>query len=139
MSGIIHEFGELHPVFVHFPIALVVAAAVAEGLYMAKKRQWIGDAARFMIAAGAWMAVPSVAAGFSEASGETFTGEVARLFSIHWVCGVTVAVVAFLAHAMCEGTRRSGQVWEQGLYRICLLLGAVGVLVTSYFGGSLDH
>ena len=139
MSELIHEFGELHPVFVHFPIALIVTAALAEALYMIRRSQWLGDAARFMIAAGAWAAVPAVAAGFAEASAETFVGGTARLFSVHWVCGVVTAVLAFLAYGLGEGTRRSGQVWEQALYRIFLLMAAAGAMITSFFGASLAH
>jgi uncharacterized membrane protein len=139
VSGLIHEFGELHAAFVHFPIALVVTAAVAEALYMARRANWFGEAARFMIAAGAWASVPSVAAGFAQASGETFAGPTARFFSAHWVGGVATAVLAFLAYGLGEGSRRSGQVWEQGLYRLFLLVAAVGVLVTGYFGGRVAH
>ena len=139
MRELIHEFGELHPAIVHFPIALIVTAAVAEALYMARRSQWLGEAARFMIAAGAWAAVPAVAAGFSEAWGRTFAGEVARAYSVHWVCGVVTAVLAFLAYGMGEGSRRSGQVWEQALYRVFLLIAAVGALVTGFFGGNVAH
>jgi len=139
VSGLIHEFGELHPAFVHFPIALIVTAALAEALYMARRSQWLGEAARFMVAAGAWAAVPTVAAGFSEAWGETFAGEAARAFSIHWVCGVVAAVLAFLTYAMGEGSRRSGQVWEQALYRVILLVAAVAVLITGFFGAGIGH
>lgn len=138
MSDLVRAFGGLHTALVHFPVALVVAAAVAEALYAVKKRRWFGDAARFMVAAGAWTAAPAVAAGFAEAAGRTFTGEAARVFSIHWVCGVAVAVLAFLSHALSEGTRRSGQVWEQALYRLILLTAAAGVLVTGFFGGRLE-
>jgi uncharacterized membrane protein len=136
---LIHEFGGFHKAFVHFPIALIVTAAVAEALYMARRSQWLGEAARFMVAAGAWAAVPSLAAGFAEASGEAFSGEAARAFSVHWVCGVVAAVTALLAFALGEGSRRSGQVWEQGLYRIVLLLAAAAVLVTGFFGEGIDH
>jgi len=139
VSELIHEFGELHPAFVHFPIALIVTAAVAEALYMARRSQWLGDAARFMMAAGAWAAVPAVAAGFAEASAETFAGGTARVFSVHWVCGVVTAVLAFLAYGLGEGTRRSGQVWEQALCRIFLLLAAAGAMITGFFGASLAH
>lgn len=139
MSELIHEFGELHPAIVHFPIALIVTAALAEALYMARRSRWLGDAARFMIAAGAWAAVPAAAAGFAEASGETFAGGAARVFSVHWVCGVVTAVMAFLAYGLGEGSRRSGQVWEQALYRIFLLISAAGALATGFFGSSLGH
>jgi uncharacterized membrane protein len=139
VSGLIREFGEFHKAFVHFPIALIFTAAVAEALYMARRSQWLGEAARFMVAAGAWAAVPTVAAGFAEASGKTFSGEAAQAFSVHWVCGVVAAVLALLAFAMGEGSRRSGQVWEQGLYRIILFVAAAAVLVTGFFGGGIDH
>jgi uncharacterized membrane protein len=138
LSGLVHEFGELHPALVHFPIALVVAAAVSELLYVVRRREWFGEAARFTTAAGAWMAVPSVAAGFSEAWGRTFAGEAGWVFSVHWVCGVASAGLAFLAYGLGEASRRSGQVWEQALYRAFLLLAAVAVLLTGYFGGRLD-
>jgi uncharacterized membrane protein len=139
LSELLHEFGELHKVFVHFPVALIFTAAVAEALYMARRSQWMGEAARFMVAAGALASIPALAAGFAEASGETFTGEAARVFSVHWVGGVTTAVLAILAFALGEGSRRSGQVWEQGLYRIVLLLAAAGVLITGFFGGVIGH
>jgi len=139
MNELIHEFGELHPALVHFPIALIVVAALAEALYMIRKQQWFGDAARFMVAAAAWATVPTVAAGFAEATGKEFSGEIARAFSIHWVVAVAVAVLAFLAYGLGEGARRSGQVWEQGLYRLILLLTAVGVAIAAYFGGVVGH
>jgi hypothetical protein len=48
-------------------------------------------------------------------------------------------VLAFLAYGLEEGTRRSGQVWEQALYRIFLLLAAAGAMVTGFFGSNLAH
>lgn len=138
MSELIYRFGELHRPLVHFPIALIVTAALAEALYVARRSHGLGEAARFMVAAGAWAAVPSVAAGFAEAWGQSFTGEAARLFSVHWVCGVVAGVLAFLAYGLGEGSRRSGQVWEQLLYRIFLLLAAAAALTAGVFGGELD-
>ena len=139
MSGWVEYFGRLHPVLVHFPVALIVTAAVAEVLYMSKREQRFGDAARFMIAAAAWSAVPAAAAGFAAASGQTIAMALERAFSIHWVVGVAVPVVAFLAHGTCEGVRRSGHVWEQMLYRVFLLLAVAAVVVAAYFGGLLGH
>jgi uncharacterized membrane protein len=138
MNAVLDAIGKLHPVFVHWPVALISTAAVAEAIYMAKKAEWFAGAARFMISAGAWMAVLAAMAGFAAASGETFAGETARNFSIHWVGGVAVAVLAFLAWAMGEGSRRTGQVWEQALYRVLLFLAAIVVLVTGWFGGEID-
>ena len=61
------------------------------------------------------------------------------MFSVHWVLGVAVPVLAFLAHGTCEGVLRSGQVWEQIVYRVFLLLAAVGAAIAAYYGGILAH
>jgi uncharacterized membrane protein len=139
MTRIVYELGKWHPALVHYPIALVVMAAAAELLSIWKKRQWFADAARFMVASAAWLSVPAAAAGFAAASGETFSVAMKPVFSVHWVAGTAVPVLTFLAYGLGEGTRRSGQVWEQMLYRLFLFLAAAGVLVAAYFGGILGH
>lgn len=139
MSGAVELIGRLHPALVHFPVALILTAALAETFYITKREQRFGDAARFMIAAAAWLSVPAAAAGIAVASGQTIAMALRRAFSIHWVAGVAVPVLAFLAYGMSEGVRRSGQVWEQLLYRLFLLLAAAGVLLAAYFGGVLAH
>ena len=64
-------------------------------------------------------------------------GQVAWM--LHRITGVGLPVLAFLVYAMSEGTRRSGQVWEQMAYRLFLLVAVAGVLVAAYSGGLLAH
>jgi uncharacterized membrane protein len=139
VNGWVELFGRLHPVLVHFPVALILTAAFAEALYMSKREQRFGDAARFMIAAAAWLSVPAAAAGFAAASSQTIEMALRRAFSVHWVVGAALPVLAFLAHGTCESVRRSGLVWEQMLYRLFLLVAVAGVLAAAYFGGLLAH
>lgn len=139
MSGVLENIGHFHPALVHFPVALVLTAAVAEALYMTKRKQRYGDAARFVITAAAWLSVPAAAAGFAAASGETFDARLEGVFTIHRVAGTTLPFLVILAYAMGEGARRSGQVWEQMLYRLVLLVAVVCVLVAAYYGGLLEH
>ena len=131
--------GDLHPFFVHFPVALILFAAVAEVLFVVRKDQSFGGAARFMIHAAALMSVPAAIAGFAGASGEQFTGTALRLFAVHRIVGITTPVLAFLASGMTEGSRRSGQVWEQGLYRVLLALAVISVAIAGYAGALLAH
>jgi uncharacterized membrane protein len=136
---ILESIGRLHPALVHFPVALVLTAAAAEALYMARREQRYGDAARFMIAAAAWLSVPSAVAGFAAAAGRTLDPAVEGAFSIHRVAGTALPILVFLVYGLGEGSRRSGQVWEQILYRLLLLAAAVCVVVAAYCGGLLQH
>ncbi len=139
MSVVIETLGRFHHVLVHFPVALVVTAMVAELLFIAKKTAGYADAARFMLAVAALVSIPSAVAGFAAASGLSYAAGLQDAFAIHRIMGIAVPVMVVLACAMCEGARRSGQVWEQGLYRVFLALATAFVLVAGYCGGLLVH
>lgn len=139
MKSAIELAGRLHPILVHFPVALILAAAVAELLFMVRRRQDFGTAALLAITAAAWMAAPAFLAGFAAASGRDFQGALAHAFAVHRIAGITTPVLAFLAAGMGYSTRRTGQVWEQILYRVFLLLAAVSVAVAGWYGGLLVH
>ena len=135
----IEFIGHLHPFLVHFPVALVLCAAGAEGAFVARREPRWGYGARTMILLAAWISLPTAAAGFAAASGETFTGEMARAFSIHRIAGISTPVLTMLAAGLAEGSRRSGQIWELFLYRIVLVLAVISVIVAGVEGGELVH
>ncbi len=135
----IEFIGHLHPFLVHFPVALILCAAGAEGAFIARREPRWGNGARTMILLAAWIALPAAAAGFAAASGETFTGEMARTFSIHRIAGISTPVLTMLAAGLAEGSRRSGQIWELFLYRIILVLAVISVIVAGVEGGELVH
>ena len=135
MNALIHEIGEFHPALVHFPVALTLTAAVAEALYMGRKSGRFGDAARFVLAAAVWLSVPAAVAGLMAGESEAIPDALAGTFAVHRIAGLVAPVLIILAYALGEGARRSGQVWEQGLYRLVLLLAAVCVLIAGFYGG----
>ena len=139
MSGVIETLGRFHPVLVHFPVALVVTAMVAELLYIGKKADRYTETARFMLAAAACVSIPSAVAGFAAAAGQSFPSGLQVVFTIHRIAGVATPVLVVLAYALCEGARRRGQVWEQALYRVFLATATACVMVAGYFGGLLVH
>ena len=53
--------GRIHPFLVHFPVALVLAAFLAEALCVARRDGRYTEASRFMVAVAAWasQALPS--------------------------------------------------------------------------------
>jgi uncharacterized membrane protein len=138
-AGLVDTLGRFHPALVHFPVALVLAAAAAEALCVACRNGRFGDAARFMITAAAWVSVATAATGFARAGSIVFTPDEASVFAVHRVAGIVVPVLAFLAAGLAEGTRRSGQIWELFLYRIVLVCAAVAVTVAGFCGGELVY
>jgi uncharacterized membrane protein len=129
--------GRLHPALVHFPIALVLVALVAEIMCIARRDGRYNDAARFMITAAAWISAPAAVTGFLRA--DTITLEAAQqpLFAVHRVVGIATPVLVFLCAGLAEGTRRSGQIWELMLYRIVLVLAAVSTAIAGFYGGEM--
>jgi uncharacterized membrane protein len=136
---VIDAVGRFHPLLVHFPIALVVTALVAEVLYALRKNQDFGTAALFLITAAAWTSVPAFLAGFAAAAGAAFDSDLAGALVVHRFAGVAAPMLAFIAAGMGHSTRRSGQVWEQMVYRAFLGLAAVAVGVAGLYGGRLVH
>ena len=138
-DGWINSFGRYHPAVVHFPLALVVAAGIAELLYATRKKQYFGDAARFMISLAAWLSIPAAVLGLMTAAGRSYGADLSTMFSYHRIAGIALPVLTFLAAGLCEGTRRSGQVWEQMLYRAILALAVLGALAAGHYGARLVY
>jgi len=57
------NFGTLHFQILHFPIALILAAALAELLALITRRDFFADAGKYCILGAALMAIPTVLAG----------------------------------------------------------------------------
>ena len=138
-SGFLDAVGRWHPALVHFPVALLVVAAVAELLCIFRRDGYFGDAARFMVTAAAWTAVPAVLAGFARAGAITIPPAAQEAFAVHRIAGIVVAVLAVLAAGLAAGVRRSGQIWELFLYRIVLFLAVAFALTAGYYGGEMVY
>jgi uncharacterized membrane protein len=139
MTDMWDALGRLHPFLVHFPVALVLAAAATEAIAVVRRSERLGDAAYVMITAAAWLAVPAAVAGFARAESVIVEHELQRTFVVHRIAGVATPVLAFLAAGLAVGVRRSGQVWELFLYRLALLLAAVAAAVAGHHGGELVY
>lgn len=142
-DGVIGWLGRLHPAVVHFPIALVVAAALAEILGALKGGDRYTFAARFMLYVAAVAALLAAALGFAAATGESYSGQQAVNFTFHRVLGVATPVLIFLTLGLCESARRTGAGWQRTAYQAILFVAAIIVLMAAYLGGTLvfgvDH
>jgi uncharacterized membrane protein len=125
--------GRFHPLLVHFPIALVLIAAVAELLYLSTQFPEWHTVAVANIRAGAAFAVASAGAGWLLASSRIV--EASPALEWHRWLGVTGAVAAVAAAlATSEMDRPPMRLW---LYRIALFWAAALVAVAGHFGALL--
>ncbi len=120
--------GRFHPTVVHFPIALLTAALLAELLAKLLRKPELQPASTFCYTLGALSSVPSVAFGWLLAESTTHRGD--ELDYHRWL-GVALAVVSLLGlRAFCTrpGTR---------LPLLLLLAALAGI--TGHLGGSLSY
>ncbi len=128
--------GRLHPALVHFPIALLLAAALAELLRMLGGAPWLASAARFCIQIGCAGALVAGATGWFSTEYGTQAG---RDIGWHrWLACATIALSIVLL-ALSELAHRRAGAGPSKRYRLVLFATVVLVGVTGHFGGMLVH
>lgn len=131
--------GQFHPLIVHFPIGLLVVAALMEGLSRYDRRfEGLDVATAFVLFAGAVSAVFAAVAGyFLSLPG----GYSAGVISWHMWLGIGVAVAGLVAGGLKEAVRRAiftSPVVDKAY--VVVLVSTVGMLVlTGHLGGQLTH
>ena len=126
--------GRLHPLLLHFPIALLVFAAVAEVAAMLTKHPAWHVAAIVNLRVGAALAVVTAITGWLMAS-TLDAGDVPALEWHRWIGVVTTVAVIGAALATAGDSRQSPRL--RWLYRIALFWAAVLVAVTGHLGAKL--
>ncbi|CAN5853492.1 hypothetical protein BH11PLA1_BH11PLA1_12440 [soil metagenome] len=127
--------GGFHPPMTNFPIGVLVAAAVAEALFLSRKQVMFEHAARL----GVWFAaLTGVAAGMLgwAFGGLRLVDSDPLLLTHRWLGTGTVVWMLVLLWAS-ERARYAGA--GRGLYRFLLFGGAALVLATGFFGGALVY
>jgi uncharacterized membrane protein len=123
--------GRLHPLLIHFPIALVIAGALAEGAAMVTANDRWRAVARSNVRAGAVFAVLAAIAGWCFAPAT----ETSPLLEWHRWLG-TVAATATLAAAIATSEAR-GSALETRIYRVALCAAGTLVAIAGHLGGLL--
>jgi uncharacterized membrane protein len=132
--------GRFHPVVVHFPIALLISAAIGETLFARTRNAFFSDAVRFCIwigVAGALVAAPLgwIFAGFRLVDDEW-------VLTAHRWAGTTTFIATLTLFWVSERTYRAVSRTRTAL-RYSLGVVACLVSLTGFLGGSLlygiDH
>jgi uncharacterized membrane protein/mono/diheme cytochrome c family protein len=134
------RFGRLHVVVVHFPIALLIAAAVGEAWSARRARRRVvggaplAPAVHYCVVLGAIGAVAAAALGWLDAWGGAGVGMPATLRLHRWL-GTTTVGVAVVAAVLSTRDERRGV--RSGWALLALLVAAVLVAATGHLGGTL--
>ncbi len=139
VAGLIQRIGRLHPMVVHFPIALLLASALAELLSVRKRSASFAFAARFCLWTGTLGAIIAAALGWADALGveDSYSGFPATLLGYHRWAGTLTAGVALLALIVCEHACKHDDPSWRRMHRGALFLAALLVTVTGHLGASL--
>jgi uncharacterized membrane protein len=132
---LIRWLGKFHPPLVHFPIALLTAAAVAELLRLATGKPAFDAISRFCIWFGTLAAVVAGTLGWFLA-GFRFTDASWVMMMHRWIGTFTVAfavLVLVLSEMSRPPTRHRTRFW----FRVTLFVAAGLVSVTGFFGGAV--
>ncbi len=131
--------GRFHPVVVHLPIGLLLAAALAEALFAWTRAEWLSGAARFSVLLGAITAVGAGSLGWLNAMSANYDGELARVLEYHRWLGTGTAALALVLALLSEVYRRRPAIIWRVAYRVSLFLTAAAVGLTGHFGGTLVY
>jgi len=129
-SAAVHYAGQFHPLLVHFPIGLLLAAALAEIVFVVRKEQRYRSAAEFCLVVGT---IGSCAAA---ASGWFFAEDNGYALTTHRWLGIATTLFALAAcqYAARVRTLPADEAPTLG-YRIALAATIGLLVVTSHLGG----
>ncbi len=135
--SLIHVFARMHPMIVHFPIAMLLVAAMVDwlGLLARRQKEWL-SVVRWMLGVSSITALVAVTAGWLLADQEGF--KPATVFVHRWL-GVATAIVSWAGWGLLEWAERTNSRWLRGAARVVILVGAILVSLTGHTGGELVY
>lgn len=141
-NRLIAWLGKNHPMTVHFPIALLMAALLAEGLAVLTGREHFAWTGRFCAVLGGVAAVAAGVlgwffGGFHLTDGKWADGE--WLMTTHRWVGTSTALCGLLVAVLAVKSGRAGGERFRRRYRVGLVVSAGLVGAAGFFGGALIY
>ncbi|MFG0250972.1 MAG: DUF2231 domain-containing protein [Phycisphaeraceae bacterium JB051] len=132
---IYYLIGKIHPIVIHFPIALIIAAGLAELCSLTQRRTGMTSAVTFCLLLGTAGAVLSAISGWVFAIEQGYAIEMTtETASLHRWLGVLTALAApvlLWVDLLSNKDRR--------FFRFCLAVLIALVMATGHFGGILVY
>jgi uncharacterized membrane protein/mono/diheme cytochrome c family protein len=127
--------GKFHLLALHFPIALVIAAAIAEALSVWRRSAVPSDTGRFCLVLAAVTAVPTAVLGWLHAAAGNGVGSPQLLMAHRWL-GTSTAVWIVLTAVVAWRDARRGTSRHM---RVMLVVAVLLTMLTAHLGGLLDR
>jgi uncharacterized membrane protein/mono/diheme cytochrome c family protein len=134
--SIFRFLGPFHLVVLHFPIALLIAAAITEFWGAVNGSRALTPAVRFCVLLGAASAVVTASLGWIHAANGHGAGAT-QLLALHRWIGTAAATWAVGTALVSEWDERRGV--RSHWFRVWLFVGALLVAVEGHMGGMLVH
>ncbi len=128
--------GRLHPMIVHFPIALLIFGAVLELFSLKKYQSKFRPGISLLIIAGGISAIFSAAFGYQLAQAE---GTAGATLDLHQQLGIATALLSFILLFLLYRVGKKPEKSRILTFRSTLFITAISVSVAGHFGGSLTH
>ena len=128
--------GRLHPLVVHFPIALLLVALVMECATLTGRRQSLREGITCVVGTGAASAIVAAVFGWLLFDGGTYSGQTA---AVHKWVGIATAVLAGATAALHAIARRRAKKSLWTGYRLALAATCLVLAAAGHLGASLTH
>ena len=129
-------FAKLHPLIVHFPMALLFSGALFQIFGGLQKEDVTLEAGAFNIRVGFWAAPIVMAVGGLGLPGLEFKGFADYFLDSH----IRYAFGTLFVFATYLGMQRyRGKLWADIAHYVLLVMGLAFVFLTGFYGGELVH
>jgi plastocyanin/uncharacterized membrane protein len=127
--------GHFHPPMTVFPIAMLLGAALAEALWLIRRRDWLRAGSRWCVIVGAVGAIIAAPLGWAFAVERPDS----RLLEVHRWLGTVSGAGAVVILLLSEVSHRSARPIWRSAFRTLLFLAVPLVLATGFFGGAMIY
>lgn len=128
--------GRLHPLAVHFPVGLLLFAAVLELFTVRDFNSKFRPGINLLVYVGAVSAIIAAVLGLLLANAEDYAGDT---LTVHQWTGIATAVLGVITFLLLFRTGERNKPKQVKWYRGMLFFTALGVSVAGHFGASLTH
>ncbi|MDD4050522.1 MAG: hypothetical protein PHR28_01305 [candidate division Zixibacteria bacterium] len=138
-SKVIRLAGKLHPVVVHFPIALVITATFFSLRAIMQKKQSYDHISYRLMYLAALSGVVTVLFGLAAGAGSSWPALLAGYFSWHRFFGLTAGTWTILSATAGFVAERGGSIRLRRLYHAMLFINVVIIGITGHLGATLVY
>ena len=128
----------IHPMLVHFPIALIVMSFVFDVLAVWRRKAPLATAAFYNLAAAAITSVPTVATGLLAWQWQLAGARLKGVLRLHLVFAATSTALIWVLWAMRWRDRKRSAPLPGPLYFVLGLITVMMIALTGHLGGFLS-